>query len=85
MQAFLDFRNFPFNMVYTSILFSSPLVLPHNLVTSIYAVFAAMVFALDPHISSVNHGMSVHQNFLLLHAATNNPMYRTRRVLHASL
>ena len=31
IQAFLDFRNFQFNAVYNSILFSSPLVLLSNL------------------------------------------------------
>ena len=31
VQAFLDFRNFPFNLVYNSILVSSPLVLVNNL------------------------------------------------------
>ena len=31
LQAFLDFRGFPFTAVYNSILFSSPLVLQSNL------------------------------------------------------
>ena len=47
-------RNYRFNAVYNSILFSSPLVL--LLVTSIYAVFASTILFLCPHI---NRGMPV--------------------------
>ena len=52
IQAFLDFHGFDFgNLVYNSILFSSPLLLLSNLV---YAVFAFCAFFICPHINSVN-------------------------------
>jgi hypothetical protein len=59
VQAFLDFRgfdfrNFGFNVIYNSILFSSPLVLLSNLDLR---GFCFPGFFMCPHINSVNRGM----------------------------
>ena len=61
IQAFLDFhgfnfRDFQFNAVYNSILFSSPLVLLSNLDLR---GFRFPPFFLCPHINGVNRGMPV--------------------------
>ena len=61
IQAFLDFRGFDFrdfgfNVVYNSILFSSPSVLLSNLD---FSGFCFRGFILCPHINSVNQGMHV--------------------------
>ena len=61
LQAFLDFRsfdfrNFRFNEVYNSIIFSSPLVLLSNLDLRGYRF---PCFFMCPHINSVNRGMPV--------------------------
>ena len=52
VPAFLDFR---FNVVYNSILFSSPLVLLCNL--DFYAVFSFRGFFMCPHINIVNRAI----------------------------
>ena len=62
LQVFLDFRgfdfrNFRFNAVYNSILFSSPLVLLGNLDLR---SFCLPCFFMCPHINSVNRGMPVY-------------------------
>ena len=62
LQAFLDFhgfdfRGFRFTVVYKSILFSSPLVLPSNL--DLRGFCFRVFFNLCPHINSVNQGMPV--------------------------
>ena len=62
IQAFLDFcgfdfRNFRFNEVYNSILFSSPLVLLSNL--DLHGFWFPWFF-ICPHINSVNQGIPVH-------------------------
>ena len=70
VQAFLDFRgfdfrDFQFNAVYNSILFSSPLVLLSNLDLR---GFCFLGFFVCPHINSVNGGMPVYgklQGYLL--------------------
>ena len=51
-----DFCNFWFNVVYNSILFSSPLVLLSNLD---FLSFRFPLFFMCPHINSVNQGMPV--------------------------
>ena len=56
LQAFLDFRNFRFNVVYNSIIFSSPLVLLSNLDLR---RFWFSRFFMCPHINSVKRGMPV--------------------------
>ena len=56
VQAFLDFRNFWFNAVYNSILFSFPLVPLNNLD---FCSFCFRGLFLCPHINSVNRGMPV--------------------------
>ena len=62
VQAFFDFcsfhfRDFRFNAIYDSILFSSPLVLLSNL--NLHGFCFPRFFFMCPHINSVNPGMPV--------------------------